>query len=188
LTAYRAERPLNDEKDGLVGSINPAPSRLKGKNPGVEPLTWGEVAERLAGARYFWLHTTSRSGVPNATPMWGVMVDSVLYLYTQSRTRKARNLRNDSRVIVHLESASDVVIVHGYLNHVGHPGTYPDVVDAFERKYDRPEQVPFLPSSDPAFDVLYGLDPLHALTWCLPDTEASTRRWTTDSSPEVTAP
>jgi hypothetical protein len=116
------------------------------------------------------------------------MVDAVLYLYTQSRTRKAHNLLNESRVIVHLESASDVVIVHGHLNLAGHPRAYPDVVSAFQRKYDGPEEWPFWPSSDPAFDILYALEPHSATTWRLPDTEASTRRWKTDGSSAITPP
>jgi hypothetical protein len=93
-------------------------------------------------------------------------------------------LLKDPRVVVHLESASEVVIVHGRLNHVGHPREHRDVVIAFEVKYDQPDDVPYLPSSDPAFDVLYALEPDHAITWSLPDTERSTRRWASGRQPE----
>lgn len=140
-------------------------------------VTWLEIADRLAGARLYWLHTTGRTGVPNASPVWGAVVEGVLYHYTESRTVKARNLANDRRVIVHLESASDVLIVHGELELVGHPSDYAEVVAAFERKYDRPEEIPFVCSSDPCFDVMYALRPERAFCWCLPDTETSTRRW-----------
>jgi hypothetical protein len=143
----------------------------------VDVLTWTEIAERLSGARNYWLHTTGPARAPNATPVWGVVLREVLYHYSQSGTVKARNLAHDRRVVVHLESASDVVIVHGSLNDLGPPASHPDVVQAFEEKYDRPEEVPFLPSSEPAFDVLYALEPRRAVTWSLPDTEASTRRW-----------
>ena len=146
-------------------------------SPGVSPLTWAEVARRLSGARNYWLHTTGEAGSPDATPIWGVTIDEVLYHYTESRTRKARNLERDPRVVIHLESASDVLIVHGRLKPLGDPSDHPEVVRAFERKYDRPEEIPYLPSSDPAFDVLYALEPARAITWHLPDTEASTRRW-----------
>jgi hypothetical protein len=95
---------------------------------------------------------------------------------------KARNLTSDPRVVVHLESASDVVIVDGSLHHLGRPASRPDIVQAFDEKYDRPEEVPFLPSSEPAFDVLYALEPRRAMTWSLPDTEASTRRWSARNS------
>jgi hypothetical protein len=109
-----------------------------------------------------------------------VVLFDVLYHYTESSTLKARNLMNDQRVVVHLESASDVVIVHGRLRNLGHPADSPSVLRAFDQKYDRTDEVPFLPSSDPAFDVLYALEPTRATTWCLPDTEASTRRWYRD--------
>jgi Pyridoxamine 5'-phosphate oxidase len=80
-------------------------------------------------------HTTGPAGTPNATPVWGVVVDEVVYHYTESRTLKARNLASDSRVMVHLESASDVLIVHGRLTNLGRPGDHPEVVRAFEQKY-----------------------------------------------------
>lgn len=141
-----------------------------------DPLTWKEIVQRLSDARYFWVHTTSPYGAPNATPVWGVVLDDAFYIYTESGTRKARNLRANSRVIVHLESAEDVLIVHGHLDYLGHPSAHQEVVSAFARKYDRPEEAPFLPSA-PFFDMLYALQPLHAMAWSLPDTEASTRRW-----------
>jgi nitroimidazol reductase NimA-like FMN-containing flavoprotein (pyridoxamine 5'-phosphate oxidase superfamily) len=149
----------------------------------VDELTWTEIAERLSGAYNYWLHTTGETGTPNATPVWGVVVQGVLYHYTESGTRKARNLVRNPRVAVHLESASDVVIVHGELEHLGHPGGRPEVVRALARKYHRPEELPFLPSTNAAFDVLYALRPKRAMTWCLPDTEASTRRWSKATRP-----
>jgi hypothetical protein len=146
----------------------------------VELLTWAEIADRLSSARSYWLCTVGASGVPNASPVWGVVVDGVLYHYTVSRTVKARNLAHNPRVIVHLESAADVLIVHGRLVHLGQPSAHPVVTGAFDRKYDQPEELPFLPSQEPAFDQLYALEPESAVSWSLPDTEASTRRWTRD--------
>lgn len=152
----------------------------------MDPLHWDEIAERLHDARYVWIHTTGPYGVPNATPVWGVVIDGTFYVYTESHTRKARNLRENSRAVVHLESAEDVLIVHGHLDDLGHPGLHREVVSAFARKYDRPEEAPFLPSV-PIFDVLYALRARSALAWSLPDTEASTRRWLR-SPPEARAP
>ena len=150
---------------------------VTGQNRRVGELTWSEVATRLAAAPNYWMHTTSPTGAPNATPVWGVVVDGVLYHYTESRNVKARNLLTEPRVVVHLESASDVLIVHGRLTLIGHPSDRPAVVQALAQKYHRPEEFPFLPSSDPCFDVLYALEPDRAITWSLPDTEATTRRW-----------
>lgn len=68
---------------------------------------------RLETARSYWLCTTTPDGAPHAAPVWGVVINRVLYLYSERRTIKARNLAADPRVVVHLESADDVVIVRG---------------------------------------------------------------------------
>jgi hypothetical protein len=144
----------------------------------MDSVNWSEVVERLAPAKNYWLHTTNPAGAPDATPVWGVTVDDVWYFYTARSTVKARNIEHDPKAVVHLESGADVVIVHGRLVDLGQPTDHAAVVDAFDQKYDRPDERPFLPSSDLAFNVLYSLEPRRALLWCLPDTEASTRRWT----------
>ncbi len=104
-------------------------------------------------------------------------MDERFYLYTERSTVKARNLEGNPRVAVHLESGADVLIVHGALADLGRPGASPTVVDAFAAKYDEDWEQPFLPHNDPGFDVLYVLRPDRALTWTLPDSAASTRRW-----------
>ena len=141
-------------------------------------VEWREILVRFANVKNYWLHTTKPNGAPDATPVWAVTVADTCYFYTERSSVKARNLERDPRVVVHLESGADVVIVHGRMVDLGHPTHHPAVLRAFEQKYDQPEERPFLPSSDPAFDVLYSLAPRRALTWSLPDTEASTRRWT----------
>jgi hypothetical protein len=145
------------------------------------PLTWEEVADRLAPARNYWLHTTDPAGGPQVTPVWGAVVENCLYHYSLRRTVKARNLRHNPRVAVHLESGADVVIVYGTLVDVGRPVSGSDVVQAFAEKYDRPHEQPFLPGANPDFDVLYRVIPGRALVWSLPDSEASMRRWAAPS-------
>jgi nitroimidazol reductase NimA-like FMN-containing flavoprotein (pyridoxamine 5'-phosphate oxidase superfamily) len=132
-------------------------------------LEWREVIGRLADARNYWLHTTSPTGAPHAAPLWAVAVDDVLYFYTERSSVKSRNLRRESRVVMHLESGADVVIVHGRAVDLGKPEEHTAVVEAFANKYDHPHERPFLPSSDPAFDVLYSLEPRRVLMWSLPD-------------------
>jgi hypothetical protein len=145
-------------------------------------LEWKEVADRMGAARIYWVHTTGPRGAPNATPVWGAELQGVLYFYTHSRTVKARNLEKNPLVAVHLESGADVLIVRGRFLYLGHPSQHPDVTELFDRKYDRPDERPFLPSSDPVFDVLYSLEPRRALAWTLPDSEASTRTWDSSSA------
>ncbi|HTR96171.1 MAG TPA: pyridoxamine 5'-phosphate oxidase family protein [Trebonia sp.] len=140
-------------------------------------LSWHEVAARLAPARSYWLSTTLPDGAPHAAPVWGVVIDDTLYLYTERRTRKARNVAGDPRIVVHLESADDVVIVRGTAEDRGHPAQLPEVVTALAAKYSSPADRQYLPDADPDFDVVYAVRPRSAMLWRLADYEASQRRW-----------
>jgi PPOX class probable F420-dependent enzyme len=140
-------------------------------------VSWREVAARLAPARTYWLSTTAPGGAPHAAPVWGVVLRDTLYLYSERRTRKARNLAADPRVVVHLESGDDVVIVHGTAADLGHLAQVPDVVTALAAKYASPADRQYLPDADPDFDVVYAIRPQTAMLWRLADYEASQRRW-----------
>ena len=140
-------------------------------------MTWAEVAGRLSPARTYWLGTTTPSGAPHAAPVWGVVTGDTLYLYSERSTVKARNLAIDPRVVIHLESGEDVLIVRGVAEDLGPPAEVPSVVAALAAKYARPEDRQYLPDADPAFDVVYALRPRSAMAWRLDDYAASQRRW-----------
>ncbi len=133
---------------------------------------------RLAAARNYWMCTSMPSGAPHAAPVWGVVIGGTLYLYSERRTVKARNLAADPRVVVHLESGEDVVIVRGTAQDVGTPGQVPEVAAALSAKYTGEEDRQYLPDADPAFDVVYAIRPRSAMMWRLADYESSQRRWT----------
>jgi len=140
-------------------------------------LSWLQVAARLAAARNYWLCTTMPSGAPHAAPVWGVVTSGTLYLYSERRTVKARNLAADPRVVVHLESGEDVVIVRGTAEDLGTPAQVPEVVVALSAKYTGAGDRQYLPDADPDFDVVYAVRPQSALLWRLAGYEASQRRW-----------
>jgi hypothetical protein len=142
-------------------------------------VSWPEVAARLAAARSYWLCTTMPSGAPHAAPVWGVVLKHTLYLYTERRTVKARNLAADPRAVVHLESAQDVVIVRGTAEDLGIPAQVPEVVAALSAKYAGTADRQYLPDADPDFDIIYALRPQSVMIWRLADYENSQRRWTT---------
>ena len=110
-------------------------------------------------------------------PVWGAVVGHDLYTYAERDTVKARNLARDDRAVVHLESAEDVLIVHGRFEDLGRPQDAGSVLRAFDAKYDEPGDRQYLPSADPSFDVLYRLQPARALLWSLADYAESQRRW-----------
>ena len=118
------------------------------------------------------------SGAPHAAPVWGVVAGQTLYLYSERGTVKARNLAVDPRVVVHLESGDDVVIVRGTAEDLGAPGQLPEVVAALSAKYTGEGDQQYLPDADPAFDVIYAVRPQSAMMWRLADYEDSQCRWT----------
>src|SRR5215471_14598492 len=88
-------------------------------------MDWPEAAARLAASRNYWLGTTMPSGAPHAAPVWGVVAGRTLYLYSERSTVKARNIAADPRVVVHLESGDDVLIVRGTAEDLGSPARTP---------------------------------------------------------------
>jgi len=105
-------------------------------------------------------------------------MNHILYFYSERRTVKARNLAADSRVVVHLESAEDVVIVRGTAENLGTPAQVLKVVTALSAKYTGVEDRQYLPDADPDFDIIYAIRPQSAMIWRLADYEGSQRRWT----------
>jgi len=150
------------------------------EDPAGTSLTWDEVARRLARPANYWLGTTGDDGAPRAVPMWGVVLDNLFYLYAERRSVKARHMAAEPRVVVHPESAEDVLIVRGTVDDLGPPGRAPAVVAAFAEKYPAEDDAPYLPSAE-RFDVLYALRPTNAITWLIEDPEGTTRRWRVDA-------
>src|SRR5579875_293856 len=78
------------------------------------PLTWPDVERRLAQAKHFWFSTADADGAPHARPIWAAWVDQTLYADgAVDATRLGRDLLANPQIQVHLESATDVVIVDG---------------------------------------------------------------------------
>jgi nitroimidazol reductase NimA-like FMN-containing flavoprotein (pyridoxamine 5'-phosphate oxidase superfamily) len=76
-------------------------------------LPWSHVVDRMTGAAHYWIATVDPGGRPHATPVDGLWIDGCLYFGGSPRTRRQRNLAANPSICVHLESASDVVILHG---------------------------------------------------------------------------
>ena len=91
-------------------------------------LPWSWADERLLAARNYWVATAG----PHASPVWGLWQDGTLLFSCGRDSRKARALAQDARLVVHLESGDDVVIVEG----VAEPETATvGDVEAYEQKY-----------------------------------------------------
>lgn len=67
----------------------------------------------MAEASHYWICTVSPDGRPHATPVDGLWFEDQLYFRGGPQTRRNRNLAANPAVCVHLESGTDVVILHG---------------------------------------------------------------------------
>jgi nitroimidazol reductase NimA-like FMN-containing flavoprotein (pyridoxamine 5'-phosphate oxidase superfamily) len=76
-------------------------------------LPWSYVEDHMRAARNYWISTASSSGIPAATPVWGAWVDGKFYFDGSPETRRGRNIAQNARVVVHLESGDQVVILEG---------------------------------------------------------------------------
>ena len=99
-------------------------------------VPWSDAVERLEEARNYWVGTTRPDGSPHAMPVWGVWLDDSLVFSSGSTSRKTRNLARDPRVVVHLESGDDVVIVEGIAERVTDEAELRRIGDNYSAKYD----------------------------------------------------
>jgi pyridoxine/pyridoxamine 5'-phosphate oxidase len=100
-------------------------------------LDWAWADERLAASRNYWIATADEDGRPRAIPVWGLWIDDSVVFGTNASSRKAQNLDRDARVVVHLESGDEAVILEGDVETVE---ATEEIADAFKAKYDwRPD-------------------------------------------------
>ncbi len=76
-------------------------------------LPWSHVTARMTTALHYWIGTVSPDSRPHMTPMDGIWLDDRLYFGGGATTRWRRNLPANPAVCVHLDSSTEVVIVHG---------------------------------------------------------------------------
>ena len=130
---------------------------------GGELLPWSWAEEQLTQARNYWVCTTRADGRPHATPVWGVWLEGAVWFGTNPSSTKGRNIARDPRIVVHLESGDDVVILEGA---VELPETLPEgVAAAYEEKYGH------------RVERLFALRPRVAHTWTERDFARNATRW-----------
>jgi hypothetical protein len=123
-------------------------------------LGWAEVRRRLEQSKHFWLSTAGPDGAPHARPIWGAWVDDTLYADGGvSVTRWGRDLLANPRVQVHLESATEVVIVDGVFPQTSDldPDTFRRVQQSYLDRYGE-----YQPSE---IDELFMIKPRRVLSW-----------------------
>jgi hypothetical protein len=142
-------------------------------------LEWDEVADRFGAAQNWWVSTSSQELGPHAVPVWGVALDGALAFYGEESSRRSRNLAADPRVVLHLESGADVLIVHALARDVGPAHTHPRACALYAEKYSHPSDAEWLPDAPGMADVrLWRAEPQRAMAWTLYGEDSlQTRRW-----------
>jgi PPOX class probable F420-dependent enzyme len=118
-------------------------------------LDWSWAEERLVAARNYWVTTTRADGRPHAAPVWGVWLDGALLFGTNPESVKGRNIARDPRVVVHLESGDEVVILEGSITMLDDPERLRELERVYGAKYD----------FDAKFQGAFELRPDSALAW-----------------------
>jgi hypothetical protein len=118
------------------------------------PPRWGWVEGELQAAGTYWV-TARPAGHPHPRPVWGVWHRDGLHLSIGSPVI-AREIADDRRLAVHLESGTDVVIVEGVV-----PDASPSaaqVLEAYRDKYGSDYDVAVL-------GELTRVDPVTVMAW-----------------------
>jgi hypothetical protein len=99
-------------------------------------LLWTWADERLRSSRNYWVTSVSHSGRPHSMPVWGVWLpDRERFWFGCAETaRKARNIRQNPRVVVAPTDTVEVVSVEGRAAEVT-GGDLDAPIEAYWHKY-----------------------------------------------------
>ncbi len=127
---------------------------------------------RLDSEQIAWLGTTGRDGYPHAVPIWFLWRDGRALVFSEPNTAKVRNLRNDPRVVLHLEAGDDheqLTVLRGTATLSDRPTTaWLDIVgEAYERKYrgGLAGLKLTLPDMAARYSVVIEITPLQLIAW-----------------------
>jgi general stress protein 26 len=104
-------------------------------------------------------------------PVWGLWLDGALYFSSGSASRKTRNLAVDPRIVVHLESGDDVVVLEGGAQRVNDEAELRRVAELYTAKYD----FEFDPTN-PDYPV-FRVTPLRGYAWLERDFTGTATRY-----------
>jgi Pyridoxamine 5'-phosphate oxidase len=126
-------------KKKIPAKIKPTASRphmpgygLPENDKGLLPWAWAD--QRLKKSHNYWITTVKPDGAPHTMVVWGLWQDGRFLFRTGSKSRKARNLAENSNCIVCTELANEAVIVEGKSEIADLPARR-KFLPAYERKY-----------------------------------------------------
>jgi PPOX class probable F420-dependent enzyme len=144
---------------------------IKGLKSGSGLLPWKCVVEQMAQARNYWIGTVRPDGRPHVMPVWGIWLNETFLFSTSRGSQKARNLSRNPRLVVHLESGDDVVILEGTAEEITDPVLLEQFAEAYQSKYQ------FRPGIQDTKNVTYALRVRVAFSWLEADFPGGATRW-----------
>lgn len=135
-------------------------------------ISWSRVTKQLTKAHNYWIVTSRPGGRAHAAPVWGLWLNGAFYFSTDLTSGKGRNIVTNSKLIVHLESGDDVVIIEGVAEHLAPKSPIlTRFVNTYEKKYDLRPDVKV-----PSYGV-YRVRPNIAYGWLEKNFPESATRW-----------
>ncbi len=104
-------------------------------NKGAGLLPWSWVAERMAKARNYWVATTRPDGAPHVMPVWGLWLNDAFWFSTGRTSRKAKDLAKNPRMVAHLESGDEVVVLEGVAVEADDAAALKQFAADYQKKY-----------------------------------------------------
>ncbi len=94
-----------------------------------------EVIGKLESQQNIWFGSVRADGRPHLAPVWFVWHAGKIYIGTDPKSVKSRNVHRDGRVVLALEEGTHPVIVEGHAQPVEKPWPEP-LLAAFFKKYE----------------------------------------------------
>ena len=101
---------------------------------GLIPWSWAD--RRLQDSHNYWLATVRHDGRPHLMVIWGLWLEGMFYFSTGSRSRKTRNLENNSHCVIGTEQSHEAVVVEGVAEKLLDVEQLKALLSIYERKYD----------------------------------------------------
>lgn len=158
--------------------IIPQASRPKMKDYGIHEATdglleWAWVSEQLKKSQNYWICSTRPDGRPHAAPVWGVVLEDIIYFGSSKSAVKTRNLQASSQVVVHLESGDECVIIEGTAIEITDLATLEKMASAYPSKYPA-----FKPTAQELqANMNYAVKPHIVMAWRESDFPRTATRW-----------
>ncbi len=156
------------------------PGYFRAAHEGSGLLDWAATARRFSTPRNYWVATASKAGRPHTMPVWGVWLHDRFLFSTSPDSRKARNLRENPQVAVHIEDSDAAIVIEGRAREIGDTTQLLAFLDAYNPKYA------WNFTLDQVSHGVFAVSPERAFAWLGSDTETfggTATRWRFDTSP-----